>query len=186
MEEKKSLFNKNTIMTVLAFTILLGGMYFNYTDNSDNEIDTNEVIIESDIIGYKWKASDESVLYLYEDNTFKWYKNDDDHSDNYYSGTYTLYNGTRAIMYVADDLEKYGVTYSEQYRLIESNDSSLDNYYNLNLYNEECIINGVNELSETLFVPRLGFYLEDSKVLDLVNMNSANYNTFTRKEKIEE
>ena len=183
MDSKKKFFNKNMIMTILVFLILLGGMYFKY---SDKEIDTNEVIIESKIIGYKWKAADASVLYLYKNNTFKWYKNDNDHSDNYYSGTYTLYNGTEAIKYVTHDLEKYGVTEEEQYRLIESNDSSLEKYYNLNLYNDECIVNGKNELEKQHFVPRLGFYLEGDKVLDLVNMNSADYNTFVRMEKIKE
>ena len=47
--------------------------------------------------GNKWESSDGTMLALYDDNTFKWFKSSANREDNYYVGTYEVMVGQDAI-----------------------------------------------------------------------------------------
>lgn len=135
----------------------------------------------SDIKGYKWKANDNSVLYLYNDDTFIWYKDDFIYYDNYYTGKYEVYKGIAAINYMTNELPLYGVTAEEQMDLIYNQqiDNAMENYYVIVLDNEYLKIDGEEQVysDDTYY---FGFYNESKEYLDLVNVKTANYSGFTR------
>lgn len=137
------------------------------------------------ISGENWQANDGSLLELNADGTFKWYQDPDDKTDNYYSGTYRVYNGQAAIENIAKEFAEYNFTEKEQLDMIARNkDWNKDIYYNFILQNEECIVDGKNVLdTDVKITPYLGFYYEDERYLDLANMMTANYVGFTKIEK---
>lgn len=134
------------------------------------------------VSGKTWKAKDGSLLCLNEDGSFFWYQKPENRSDSYYSGSYEVYNGKAAIDYIVSELPQYSLTQAEQEEFIERNeDYTYENYYCLVLDNKECIINGENTLdtSQSNITPYYGFYFENEQYLDLANMNSGNYSSFT-------
>jgi len=159
-----------SILFVILTAVIFAGAIFSILDSIDN-----------DVAGYKWKANDGSVIFLYDDETFIWYKEDGVYDDNYYTGNYEVYKGEEAIEYVANNLVLYGVTESEQRQLIKNKkiDDAMNNYYVIVLDNEYLTLDGVWQeyTSDTYY---LGFYIESKEYLDLVNIKTANYSGFTR------
>lgn len=165
---------KRKLMVVVCSVLLLA-LLVSCSKESKNDI----------ISGGNWEANDGSLLELNDDGTFKWYQDPDDKTDNYYSGTYRVYNGQAAIENIAKEFAEYSVTEKEQLDMIDRNkDWSKDIYYNFILHNEECIVDGENVLNpDAKTTPYFGFYYEDEKYLDLANMRTANYVGFTKIEK---
>lgn len=172
--------NKNIILSliiaVIGLVLILIGVFLHFYVHTDDLVK-----------GYLWKANDGSMLYLYNDNTFVWYKEDNVFDNNYYYGTYELYKGDSAITYVDKSLSDYGITKEEQEQIIgnmkDKIEKPIDYYYALILNNEFKIVDGVSTNSSNK-TPLIGFFYEEKEYLDLANLNTANYSGFTRIRKI--
>lgn len=164
------------IFNVVLIVILLFGALFTLTGcNFSNQND--------DIYGHSFVTNDEykSLLELKKDGSFKYYKNKDNLTDNYYEGTYKVYRGEKAIEYIDSELSQYGLTRQEQEDLINNNrEYREDNYYCLVLKNKKCIVGGKNTLPDEVETPYYGFYLNNS--IGLVNMKTANIYEFVRQD----
>lgn len=177
---------KKKILNIGLIIIMLLGAMLVLTGCGNEERKTNEnnnkVKKIDDISGYSYvEKTDDSLLDLKSDGTFKYYQDKDKLADYYYEGTYTIYNGEDAIEYIANDLEKYGVTEEEQKDLLERNSKyKIDNYYCVVLKNQKCIINGENTLTTIVETPYFGFYFEDTKTLNITNMKSSNIYNFIK------
>lgn len=179
---------KKKILTIgLIVIMLLGTMFIltgcvgkNKENNKNNNKETKKI---DEISGYSYvEKTDDSLLDLNSDGTFRYYQDKDELTDYYYEGNYTIYNGENAIEFIANDLEKYGVTEEEQIDLLERNPKyKIDNYYCVILKNEKCIVDGKNTLTQTVETPYFGFYFEDINTLNITNMKSANIYNFVKK-----
>lgn len=126
-----------------------------------------------------WEAGDGSLLCLAEDGTFLWYRYPDDRTDNYYSGTYQVRWSGDAVVYISEDLAKYGLTLEEQMQFLLSGRYKPLDYCCLELHNQECIVEGVNTLENPMATPYYGFAVE-GPALNLVNMNTGNEQRFVK------
>lgn len=135
----------------------------------------------ADLAGTSWQAKDKSIIEFYDDDSFFWQYDPSDSSDYYYTGTYEYYIGQSAIDYVTEDLSSYGVTASEINGMFDRvSEYKRENFVCLVLYNEEQIIDGENQLSETKKTPCYGFYFPEESYLDIANMDTGSYWGFTR------
>lgn len=167
MEKKKIIIS---IFCLIVVSIIL---YFIFSFLlKDQKSDYNY----ENVLGHSFIASDNSYIIFNKDKTFYWYEDKENLSDNYYYGTYTIYRGENAVEYIAKDLAVYSVTEKEQRRLLEN--KSIDLYYNWNLKNTKLVINGEEQIidKDTHFY---GILSENYDVFNLVNMDAANYATFT-------
>lgn len=125
---------------------------------------------------------EDSLLDLKRDGTFLYYRDKDDLTDNYYEGTYEVYQGEDAVEYITTELVSYGVTEQELRAFFTRNtgEMSVDNFYCLVLNNQTCIINGENTIDTPVATPYYGFYLEDQNLFRIVNMNTASYVYFEK------
>lgn len=144
----------------------------------EDQFETDEV---ADVIsGYTWEEVDGSLLELKSNNTFRYYRDKNDLSNNYYEGTYKVYCGEEAVKYISEDLSKYNLTEEEQRNIFTRSDIySINNYYCLVLNNKTCIVNGKNTLANPTLTPYYGFYI-DNGILDIANMNTATYYSFKK------
>ena len=134
------------------------------------------------ISGRKWVGKDQSLMDLKENGDFIWYQSKDNLEGNYMSGTYVVYKGQKAMDYIANDLSRFGVTMEEQQQMVNASENrTLDTYYCLVITNTLLVMDGVETTGES-FSYYMGFYYEDGKTLDFVNMGTANYATFTLQE----
>ncbi len=180
------------ILSVLEIIILIFATVFfvNWLDEGIDETDpfgniydyVEESIESFDIRGYSWTGDDQSTLYLNKDKTYTWYKDDSNHKDNFYIGTYEFYTGNNAIIYIADNLKEYGITEEEQKNLIRNSGYKLKDYYLIILNCSKAVMDGVEQTTTTNTVYYYGFYKEKQQYLDLVNMNTGNYAGFTKKD----
>lgn len=158
----------------------LGDIYDALSESVKDQIDDNRF---DDVSGNKWQMDDNSLLVLNNDNTFYWYQDSSVLTDNYYIGTYSVYQGENAIRYIANELDEYGLTEEEQRGSIERGPKyHVYNYYCLVLENEECIMDGKNVLDAPVTTPYWGFYLNENntEALDFANMRTGNYYPFTK------
>ena len=158
---------------VLALGIAAGALGLFQTSNFD------------EMIGKRWIADDNSVLYLNDDFTFMWYLDDSNHDDNYYQGTYNIYLGTSAISYVRDELSRYGITEKKEKERIAKYDpdfksKALNNYYVLVLNYGKSISEGEITL-EPITSPYIGFYYKEEKYFDLIDIKENAF-TLTRED----
>lgn len=124
------------------------------------------------ICGKSWiETHDDSYLVLNDDKSFKYYRNKDDFSDNYYEGTYEVYFGAKAVNYIADDLSKYNFTLEEQMKLLTKD--NLKYYCCIVLNNEKCLINGKMDSKVVNKTPYYGWYDKDKEEINLINMNTG-------------
>lgn len=130
-----------------------------------------------DLKGYIWEAEDDSKLYLYQNKKYIWYQDDDQKDNNYYQGTYQVYNGEEAITYIATNLKEYGLTEEEQRKFIQNSNYNLNDYYLLIL---DCTTRVVDrkKTTEQSVAYYYGFYDKTRKNLNLVNMATANRANF--------
>ena len=188
------------ILFIVEIVIVIVGMFFwvSYLDENtdydwgdypdyydyfhDNDQDEADFF---DIKGYSWKGDDNSFLYLNQDNSYVWYQDDHDHQNNFYLGTFEVYNGNDAIEYITNHLAEYGITEKEQQDLFQNGKYDLEDYYLLILNCSKTMLNGQEQnFSNGSKVHYYGFYNEDTKRLDLINMNTGNKAGFTLKDKL--
>lgn len=153
---------KNTLACLLSFVML-----FVFTACDDNE----EAEKKGDFIsGYKWTTSENMMLDLQSNNTFKWYSSSSNRSDNYYSGTFETLVGQKAVDYL---VENAGAAEDGQIKTMNEYGVALNEYYILILNNEECIREGKNVLEEKNTIIYVGFYKEKYESLTLTNLTSG-------------
>lgn len=135
---------------------------------------TDELNIPNKLEGYSWEASDGSLLELNEDGTYYWYKDADDKTDNYYTGTYTSYLGDSAIEKIDEEFGFNEEAYSQNSAILRT-----DIYY-LELEKEETVING--KTTETIQTTpyALFFYNAGSDQCEGMNLNTQNLASFTK------
>ncbi len=161
--------------------------YEDYSDDSlavvsDFEDEFDAALSDNSIFsGKSFQLEDGSVIYFEENGTFHWYQSDDNHNDNYYSGTYSQYNASDAVDYIVNDLPEYGVTQEELDDYFERNmdDSfySTENFCCLVLHNDELVIEGEGTLEEPYDTHYMGFYADG--YYDAANMSTGEYAAFT-------
>src|SRR5574344_2130846 len=114
---------------------------------------TDDVHVDNKIDGYSWKGKDNSVLELKSDGTYYWYKDGNDKTDNYYTGTYTSCLGDKAI-------------------------EKIDKEYGFN--ETSSVING-EKMSTVQTTPyALFFYNAGSNVCESFNLKTQNSGEFTK------
>lgn len=171
---KKNMFIIIIILAVLAI-FCLGGVVLNIVKN--NDINTKE---SSLVNNTKWKGSDNSEIEFTNDR-INWYRYSYDHSDNYYSGTYSFYIGKDAVDYITNNLSQYGVTRNELESLFNRNTTySEENFVVFDIRYDKFVINGENQTITRPLTPWYGFILNDNTYLDVANMNTATYYKFTK------
>lgn len=148
----------------------------------DTKPDDTESLPEEDpFAGKSFAMGDESVIYFEEDGNFVWYRDDANHDDYYYTGTYDCYRAEFAESYIVTYLGEYGVTEEELADLYERNeDSELyseENFTCLVLHNVSAIVEGEEKVTEPYDTNYMGFYLDG--YYDAANMASGEYATFT-------
>lgn len=130
-----------------------------------------------------FESGDESMIYFEDDGTFIWYQSDSNHEDNYYIGTYDVYNADNAVTCLTEELTEYGVTPKEMEdyfaRNADSDYYTKENFYVLILHNKQLVTDGI-EQSTSSDTPYMGFYVDG--YYDCTNMNTANYASFTLQE----
>lgn len=144
--------------------------------------------ISSGVKGYKWKSVDGSMLYLYSDGKYIWYQNDDDHNNDYTSGTYVIYEGEKAVDYIDKNLSEYGIDRKEQYDFFESASDNLyqiENYLYLGLNCTENITDGKKSDNGLGLVSYYGFYDDSYHFLDVANLSMSSRGGFLRVSKID-
>lgn len=148
-----------------------------------DDIDDIETVDDDSLISNTtWIASDGSEA-VFTETEINWYKDSEDHSDNYYSGTYEFYIGEDAIDYVTQDLSEYGITKSELKTLFDKNpEYSKDNFVVFDIRYDEFIMDGEEQVIARPLSPWYGFILEDNTYLDVANMNTGTYYKFTKSE----
>ena len=152
-----------------------------YIDRFDRNFDFDKDKYDSSfsLVGNVWRSSDGSFLYLNEDNSYYWYMNDNEHNNNYFSGTYSVYNGLDAVNYIVKNFSDYNFNYDKQMDLFGEGKYSLNNYYLLVLDCDKAFMNGKEDTSDLGIIPYYGFYDDDKESLSLVNMKSGNNANFT-------
>ena len=144
-------------------------------DDDDDDIDYSD--FKSEIPNQDWvETNDGSYLTFKSGKQFVYYKDIDVDDDYYYEGSYEIYIGNKAVDYVVNDLEDYGVTDEELEDLFDRNEKyDEENFICLVLNNETCIIGGENTMEKPVFTPYYGFILVDGDkvVLDVANMNTG-------------
>lgn len=136
-----------------------------YDDTKDNDTKDNYTII-----GYSFSGSDNTVLELKQDGTYKWSKIDDDTYN--LSGKYLIYNGNEAIEYIASKLGDSSISREEQYKYFTDGKYSLKDYYLIVLS------------SNSNYIYLYGFFNESNSSIDLSVVGSNNWVKFTMKERI--
>lgn len=133
--------------------------------------------------GKTFDCGDGSTIYFGEDATFVWYQTDDDHTDNYYEGTYQVYCGGDAANYIVNDLSEYGMTQDEMedyfVRNADSEFYTLDNCTCLKLRTEDAVIGGVEGVEQAYQKYYMG-YMADG-YYDGASMDTAEYFMLTER-----
>lgn len=155
-------------------------------DETDEEDKKREPDTEvENFAGKQFKGSDGSVIYFETDDEFVWYQSDEDHDDNYFSGTYEFYFAEDAQDYIVNDLSDLGVTKNELTEYFERNNDSdfykLSNFCCMVMHNDKMKMNGedIDLSSESSDSYYMGFYADG--YLDAANMLTGNYASFTLK-----
>jgi len=131
------------------------------------------------ISNHSWQAGDGSVAIFHKDGKFAWYREIEVKDDYYYSGTYKVYKGEKAIDFVAS-LTQYGITRKEQEDYIARQTGvTVNDYYCVEITIDSLIMDHQENVSEPWKNYFVGIYYEKEKVLDFINMNAADYVRFT-------
>lgn len=137
--------------------------------NTENEdIKPNAIAKYDDIYG-RWLTGGGTLFEFDELGDFYWWKEKSNLSDNYWSGTYEIYQSLDAIKKIADetnqeflDLELRVIENLNRIKSTQQNDEkevTIDDYYTIYLYPTELISEGVDKSSE------LGSRLPDGYIL---------------------
>lgn len=137
-----------------------------YNDISEGITDSLDV--ENKIKGNKWMASDGSVLELKEDGTYYWYKDENDKTDNYYEGEYTVSFGDSAIDQINDEYVFNEEEFNKNTSILRT-----DIYY-LELNRKKSVIDGKTSISPINTPYALFFYNASSDECEGMNLNTQN------------
>lgn len=137
-----------------------------YNDISDGITDNLDV--ENKIKGNKWMASDGSVLELKDDGTYYWYEDENDKSDNYYEGEYTVSLGDSAIEQINEEYVFNEEEFNKNTSILRT-----DIYY-LELNRKKSVIDGKISISTINTPYALVFYNASSD--ECVGMNLSTQN----------
>ena len=127
-----------------------------------------------------WIASDSSEMQFYEKD-FKWYQNQGVYTDNFQYGDFKFYIDEMAVEYITEDLKSFGVTKDELLKLFDSNANyNQDNFvvFEINLVGYTI---GGKDTVVNQPVYWYGFLLNNNQNLQVVNMSTATYYNFTKK-----
>ena len=130
--------------------------------------------------GKVFTFSDDSTLYLNDNGTYLWYKDNNIKSDNYFEGTFVVASGDAAENMIINDLSSYGVTNKELQEFYTRNEGTEFSQEHLVCIVMTCtkrIMNKTNVLKANDVVPYMGFYNEES--YSLANMKSGEFLTVT-------
>ncbi len=124
-----------------------------------------------------YHMNDDSALYLYDDGTYYWYQNNEVKNDNYYTGTFKVYNAGAAEDHIVNDLSEYGIEKEELQEIYQRNSESKlyakENFYCLVMNCNLRFVDGEENTDGVTETPYFGF--SDGKDYDLANMNTGNY-----------
>lgn len=162
--------------------------YEEEVENDDTNLDEEDVTDVTkpqsnySLANTSWVLSDSSEMVFGSDG-FNWYKDENVYTDNYYTGTYEVYVGVTAVEFITVNLSSYGFTKQELEDYFARNEGyGEDNFMVLVLNNQQVIIDGNTQILNNM-VPYYGFVLKSGTYLDLANMNTASYTSFTKKDK---
>ncbi len=165
------------IISILLYALMVRGTieFANYAEETMNEA------IESinPFYDHTFEASDGSTIYFERDYSFIWYLSDDDHSDNYSSGTYIAYKGEEARDYLSQSLSEIGLAEEDVDDFIYD-DTGLfesENFCILILYNQEKIMDGESINNPSYTSCYFGYY--ENGTYDAANMSTGNPAYFT-------
>lgn len=125
--------------------------------------------------GKSFTCGDSTTIYFDEDMNYIWYRDDDDHSDNYYGGSYTYYTGAEAMDYLVNDLAEYGASEDRINEYFDRNEGN--DFYNLE---NMCVISmTIDEMvyeGETTYPAKQAYYMGFYKdgVYEGVHMDTFN------------
>lgn len=126
-------------------------------------------------------ANDGSQMVFNEDQSFAWYQSKDEKEDNYFAGTYDFYIGQEAMDYLTGTLSEYGVTEENMQWYFDNNEEySLENFVCFTMNNQSFLLDGEEQLSEEKRSSYFGFLLEDDTFLDIANMTTGTYYSFSK------
>ena len=172
----------------LVISVILAcfvGFSFWLVDFVDENIEDVDYFKEEgnyfDINGSSWYGDDGSLLELDVTGSYSWYQDSKGSGDSYFLGDYVYYNGLEAIDYIADKLSDYGITKDEQLNFFEYGGYDFSDYYLIILSCDKMVIGGVEQENVFNQLYYYGFYDDNSKRLDLINMDTTNDAGFTLK-----
>lgn len=142
--------------------------------------DKTQVLYNTLIKGNTWFAKDGSEL-QFSDLRFNWYQKAGDYDGNIQYGDYEFYSGKLAVEFVAVDLKSFGVTQYELEKLFSTSDIyKEDNFVAFNINLEGYNIDGKNTtINQPVYW--YGFFLNNNTILQVVNMKTGSYYTFTKR-----
>lgn len=172
------------IVVVLVIVIIGGAFFMSDSDDkkSNSDSNSNETIKKDEMANTSWLSSrDGSAQIVLTADTIKWYKDHNDHNDNYHAGKYKYYRGKEAIEHMSKDLSKYGVTEEEIYDMINRDEKYEDkNFVVFDCNMEESIVNGQKKTVKEGEMIWYGFILNNDTELYLVNVNALSYLYFKK------
>lgn len=179
--------NKKILSVVGACLLALMGCNSTNNTSSDDVVDVDteaETSSQNDttagiLFGRTLVSLDGSTLELNTDGTYNWYQDAEDKTDNFYSGSYSIYSGQEAVEAVAD-IEAIGLDEEEQLKLIEENAEdgvTIDDWFLMIQHREGRVVDKTasEETDDIIFV---GFYYKDLKVYNALNCNTGDYAVF--------
>lgn len=157
-EKIKDAGGTNLLSPVLFLTILLFFNFFSVKYFKFNQIDllsNNDYLVSSNI-------NTNALMKLNLDKSFIWYKDKDNKSDNYYVGTYNLYNN------------KLAIKKSTEFNINTNNIKNNKNYYIIEFNINRTVLNGVSNISNDKII-YYGIYDTTNDSIDLNNVNGQDY-----------
>ena len=152
-----------SIISVIVFIIVISTLTINIINNINykKEETPKEVIKLSSNITGTWQSSTNGLFVFNKDNTFYWYNNHEDLTDNYYKGTYNYKTSNEALTEMGFTEEEFKKEYGSEIKL--------ENIYSINIKPTQVLKNHIDVTSVELDETTTWWYL-----LIIKEDNSAN------------
>ena len=146
----------------------------NQKDKEDKKTKKVNRLKKDELSGTDWTSLDDDSYWIFnEDHSFYWYLDREDKED-YYGGTYKLYKGWEALEILDNELASYHVTSSEILELIERADEySVDDFMVLWTDNTTYMLDGEEQISDTVVNTYYGFLCLNGEAFRIVNMKTG-------------
>lgn len=157
-------------------------------DDDDDDDDDDDNDDSSDYVEFieskNWiETHADSYIVFERKNNFKYYETYADTTNNYFSGKYELYTGSKAIEVITEDYEEAGLTKDEIEDLLDSWDVDQKYFVCLVFNNDGCWVDGENTNDENWTTVYVGVLQEKPDVeLYLLNVSSATEYLFVPEE----